>query len=331
MKKIIATVLAMVMALALCTTAFAATHTLADNMQLVNSNADAVSFIENATAGYWMDSAADKWNNTGKTIVKVAGANTGDFYWSAVDSNSADLDIYYVWNKDTKKFDQITVAEQAVIAAGYTKQNLIVSEIVAAATCADNGYKVTVYTDLNESATYVKADDVKAYNDKQTVEANKITVPASVVYFGSTSTAAIGYYNTNALGGTHILNKGHILVKDGTTYGTAKLDVYKCALCGARFVTVRNSETGALKNEYYDYKNAAEVAAYANANGVVSSKLLKNAATLYTVEAGSTTTKPADGANKSPKTFDAGIAMYVGMALTSVAGSAVVIGKKKEF
>ena len=33
----------------------------------------------------------------------------------------------------------------------------------------------------------------------------------------------------------------------------------------------------------------------------------------------------------SPKTIDAGIAMYVGMALTSVAGSAVVIGKKKEF
>ena len=42
------------------------------------------------------------------------------------------------------------------------------------------------------------------------------------------------------------------------------------------------------------------------------------------------TTKPADGTS-SPKTFDAGIAMYVGMALTSVAGSAVVIGKKKEF
>ena len=33
----------------------------------------------------------------------------------------------------------------------------------------------------------------------------------------------------------------------------------------------------------------------------------------------------------SPTTFDAGIAMYVGMALTSVAGSAVVIGKKQEF
>ena len=39
----------------------------------------------------------------------------------------------------------------------------------------------------------------------------------------------------------------------------------------------------------------------------------------------------ATGNKPSPKTFDAGIAMYVGMALTSVAGSAVVIGKKKEF
>ena len=39
-------------------------------------------------------------------------------------------------------------------------------------------------------------------------------------------------------------------------------------------------------------------------------------------------TTPSTDTNKSPKTFDAGIAMYVGMALTSVAGSAVVIGKK---
>ena len=34
---------------------------------------------------------------------------------------------------------------------------------------------------------------------------------------------------------------------------------------------------------------------------------------------------------KAPETFDAGIALYAGMALMSVAGSAVVIGKKKEF
>jgi len=48
---------------------------------------------------------------------------------------------------------------------------------------------------------------------------------------------------------------------------------------------------------------------------------------------GTATATPDSGKNTttSPKTFDAGIAMYVGMALTSVAGSAVVIGKKKEF
>ena len=46
----------------------------------------------------------------------------------------------------------------------------------------------------------------------------------------------------------------------------------------------------------------------------------------YTVGKTGTTT----GVN-SAKTFDAGIAMYVGMSLLSVAGGAVVIGKKKEF
>ena len=39
---------------------------------------------------------------------------------------------------------------------------------------------------------------------------------------------------------------------------------------------------------------------------------------------------PATGVT-SAKTFDAGVAMYAGLALMSVAGSAVVIGKKKEF
>ena len=52
---------------------------------------------------------------------------------------------------------------------------------------------------------------------------------------------------------------------------------------------------------------------------------------LYVILAGG---KAADEAGKdvtSAKTFDAGVAMYVGLSLASVAGSAVVIGKKKEF
>ena len=56
-----------------------------------------------------------------------------------------------------------------------------------------------------------------------------------------------------------------------------------------------------------------------------------NGVTGYVVVPNGTATTPSTDKNTSPKTFDAGIAMYVGMALTSVAGSAVVIGKKKEF
>ena len=41
-----------------------------------------------------------------------------------------------------------------------------------------------------------------------------------------------------------------------------------------------------------------------------------------------TTDTKADGTKGSPKTFDAGIALYVGMALTSAAGVAFV-GKKR--
>ena len=42
-------------------------------------------------------------------------------------------------------------------------------------------------------------------------------------------------------------------------------------------------------------------------------------------------TKADNKGVNSAKTFDAGVAMYVGMSLLSVAGGAVVIGKKKEF
>ncbi len=52
----------------------------------------------------------------------------------------------------------------------------------------------------------------------------------------------------------------------------------------------------------------------------------------YYVLLGNKTTGTTNGTTTgSPKTFDAGVAMYAGMALMSVAGSAVVIGKKKEF
>ena len=331
MKKIIATVLAMVMALALCTTAFAATA-LDSSKHILDENATA-SAIGNVTVdGYWLGTTATL-NNTGKVIVaKVATGH--DTYWYAVKSADDDTDIgvYYVWDKDVSKFAQITKDQKDIIDAGYNKTDkLILKESAAAATCTDDGSLFNVYTTSADQSKYVKAADVKAYNDKQTKAEDKVSTDGlTVVYFGASYDVAVKYYDVTNSGSTYALKGGHILVKDGTTFGAAKVDVYKCALCGNRYIATYVTEAASLKSEYYT-NDAANVSSYASANGILLKNMLNNDATLYLVEAGKTTGTTTGGNTTSPKTFDAGIAMYVGMALTSVAGSAVVIGKKKEF
>ena len=319
MKKIIATVLAMVMALALCTTAFAAE--IKDKGSVATANTDDTV------------AATETWNNTGKKLVatKTTPGNnlTGGTYWTAEGEG-----LYYVWNADMAKFVQITNNEKAVIDAGYDKTTkLVLDKNAVAATCTDAGSLFNVYSKVDGSASYVLVSDVVAYNAKQTNDANKIAEPDTKYFFGTKSSNVVAYYaaGTAADQVDYALKAGHVLVKDGTTYGTAKSDVYKCAICGNRYVIGPTVDTGDLKSEFYTY-DAATVASYANEHGILLKNILRNNATLYLVEAGKTTGTTTGTTNKpSPKTFDAGIAMYVGMALTSVAGSAVVIGKKKEF
>ena len=312
MKKIIATVLAMVMALALCTTAFAAGTAITDKANVPNANTD--------------DTVAHDvtWNNTGKALTATKSTNAPmDTYWTADGEG-----LYYVWNADMAKFVQITNNEKAVIEAGYDKTTkLVLDKNAVAATCTDAGSLFNVYSKVDGSASYVLVSDVVAYNAKQTNDANKIAEPATKYFFGTKSSNVVAYYaaGTAADQVDYALKAGHVLVKDGTTYGTAKSDVYKCAICGSRFVVGPTVDTGDLKSEFYSY-DAATVASYANEHGILLKNILRSNATLYLVEAGKTTT-PSTDKNTSPKTFDAGIAMYVGMALTSGAGSAVVIGK----
>ena len=315
MKKIIATVLAMVMALALCTTAFAADAIIDKGAVATANTGDTVA-------------AAVTWNNTGKALTATKSTNAPmDTYWTADGEG-----LYYVWNADMAKFVQITNNEKAVIEAGYDKTTkLVLDKNAVAATCTDAGSLFNVYSKVDGSASYVLVSDVVAYNAKQTNDANKIAEPATKYFFGTKSSNVVAYYaaGTAADQVDYALKAGHVLVKDGTTYGTAKSDVYKCAICGSRFVVGPTVDTGDLKSEFYTY-DAATVASYANEHSILLKNILRSNATLYLVEAGKTTT-PSTDKNTSPKTFDAGIAMYVGMALTSVAGSAVVIGKKKEF
>ena len=314
MKKIIATVLAMVMALALCTVAFAT--------EITEKTA-----VANAVTGDTV-AAAVTWNNTGKALTATKSTNEPmDTYWTANGEG-----LYYVWNADMAKFVQITNNEKAVIDAGYDKTTkLVLDKNAVAATCTDAGSLFNVYSNVAGTASYVLVSDVVAYNAKQTKDADKIAEPDTKYFFGTKSSNVVAYYaaGTGANQVDYALKAGHVLVKDGTTYGTAKSDVYKCAICGNRYVIGPTVDTGDLKSEFYTY-DPVTVASYANEHGILLKNILRDNATLYLVEAGKTTT-PSTDKNTSPKTFDAGIAMYVGMAQTSVAGSAVVIGKKKEF
>ena len=273
MKKIIATVLAMVMALALCTTAFAAGTAITDKANVPNANTD--------------DTVAHDvtWNNTGKalTATKSVPSNnllTGGTYWTADNEG-----LYYVWNADMAKFVQITNNEKAVIDAGYDKTTkLVLDKNAVAATCTDAGSLFNVYSDVAGNASYVLVSDVVAYNAKQTKDADKIAEPATKYFFGTKSSNVVAYYaaGTGANQVDYALKAGHVLVKDGTTYGTAKSDVYKCAICGNRYVIGPTVDTGDLKSEFYTY-DAATVASYANEHGILLKNILRDNATLYLV------------------------------------------------
>ena len=280
MKKIIATVLAMVMALALCTTAFAA-----DTYKEVT-----------ATDPLTLE----------KVFIKE-GDSSGQYYIKT----------------GTDKYRVATDAETAVIkAGGYNKAPL--------AKMTDEGYLFEVYQDA-AGTYYAKAAVVDAYDkEKGTAIAQN-----SVVYFGKDLASAVAYYAYNSNTNLKVAEAVTVLYKTTATFGANKAAVYTNLAGTATYALVGDVDStdkdkdavGNLSKIFYERPN--DYATLLNKAGK-DIKLAADSGYYYvlTEKAASTTTNT----NKpSPKTFDAGIAMYVGMALTSVAGSALVIGKKKEF
>ena len=279
MKKIIATVLAMVMALALCTTAFAAAQqydafdaetgaTVAEDVYLMYEKS-----TKTTIAFYWLstDNAAEFGEND-TMYVKV--------------TKSADADV--VLKYADKKTVAMYLAE--VDAVAYDGTGVAFTEI--GSKCGQ--YKLQAGETVNDKFyTATDSADQKVHLfkavDAETNDTVNLLVDGKVVI-------------TTDMGTLTSWTVGHTWVVD------AEKGLAKCSNCGA---------TGKV------YKTFVEVPSGADAEQVAG---------VWVVEDATATpdTKPADGTS-SPKTFDAGIAMYVGMALTSVAGSAVVIGKKKEF
>ena len=287
MKKIIATVLAMVMALALCTTAFAASK-------------------------YVLYDEDKKSTDIMVTKTDASSKNKTTLYYTYVDENDA---THYLVPADKSNYD------------GYVEGNYV-KEVNADKETIDN------------FISYADGKLVKmTAKSGEKVERNCTTsVFDTDVYFDKDNAAFVKV--EDGTGTYNMLYNGVILSVDDVTDEIAegshlwikgdKVDdgIYnvKCASCGATAVAYETLKLAGTKT-VVKYDQAKGIATANDMEKNWEGDLLDS--DWYVTTSASTDTK-TDG-NKSPKTFDAGIAMYVGMALTSVAGSAVVIGKKKEF
>ena len=273
MKKIIATVLAMVMALALCTTAFAAAQTY----DVFGKDSD-VAIAEEVTVTY------NKAN---------ADENTIAYYELSGDQFK---DEYYV---------KVTKASDASLVLKYTGKTTVAMYLKEVKEVEYTDGEAAAYTNLGSKCGQVNYKDITGA-DKKTKFYTATDDNDDVILF------------SDVTGGTSkLLVNGEVLVLKEVGKLSEKVVAHTWVLDNEK-LTAKCSACGATAKVYENY---TEVPSGATAEQVAG----------VWVVADASNTTPSTDKNTSPKTFDAGIAMYVGMALTSAAGSAVVIGKKKEF
>ena len=315
MKKIVALVLSLVMALSLCTVAFAdgydievtkkGEHTKYDELKSVAQTDTVLPHYEGKANGEWFVETADP-----------------DVYDSA--SN-----FIVTYQRDGKIVYLLRVEKDDL------KVNALKADAVAEhkyVGCGDNNAKAPkdCYKDVKNSNYWIKsdADDAVAYVTVDGDYDNVVAVRAATV-FGKD-----GNWDRNS----EVVPSGHlmVLVKKNVEYknsadGKIVKDVneYKCYFCNRTFYGSNYQYSTPETADVYSSEYAKQLvnAGFVNvADGVI----LGDVAYYWTTDKANGTKADNKGVN-SAKTFDAGVAMYVGMSLLSVAGGAVVIGKKKEF
>ena len=280
MKKIIATVLAMVMALALCSTAFAATSVKAKAYQFTDKK-DPVK--KEVTATFYAATPAKldkdgKQTNTANVAYYTVYEVSGDAEYVVV-SSLADADLVLYGDADaTSVMLYLAKAEAHYNGTGTEFKNF-------GKKCGQFNY------DYDKDETYYTTNQK---GNKALYVADKEGAMSLLVGGKLVSVRPVADDVTKTVEHTAIPT-----VKDGKIVG------YTCSVC--KCTAVKAANVASIPS---DAQRIGDTLWYFPA----------------TAASGTTT-----GTTGSPKTFDAGIAMYVGMALTSVAGSAVVIGKKKEF
>ena len=283
MKKIIATVLAMVMALALCTVAFADTQTIdGDKVSAVKADGTAYDLGTFSTVTKTLESKSTSGDTT--TITPASYA-IGNKTYVECDKSVADCLLTIKGVGSVYVAEVTTVPSASATATLYTAPKDV--------TCGKVGSgeaKYVVVKDVYYAATSLKDADA----------------------FALVNGKIVGYdidENTQGKVAEHQFANS----TKATYASNGDVTSVKCTVC-EQMIAVQKS-AGSFDGKTYTKISAPEKAwnNYYYVTGTVGT-------------ADSTT-----NTTTSPKTFDAGIAMYVGMALTSVAGSAVVIGKKKEF
>ena len=291
MKKIVAVVLAMVMALALCTTAFAATT----ETKVDKTGYSLLKVQDNSTVTI----DGDEFSKT-VTDAKVvtSGSKTTTTYYA---------DKYVIKTEENNvKSDVTFYACDAAIATHKLVKGTTVVFLTTADLSAGTEKVATAFVEAKKAADQ-KCGDVTA--DAYTIEGKNYVA-------GGTNFAVLNgkfvTYGAESTTVDHKFTKGEAKTSGYFTTDTkGVVNTVKCEACEKSFNVVDKVDktyTGSV----------VTTTAFGGTQYILTG-------TATATPAGST------GTTTSPKTFDAGIAMYVGMALTSVAGSAVVIGKKKEF
>ena len=298
MKKIIATVLAMVMALALCTTAFAASSYV-----LYDEDKEAVTDANDAKVMVVKTAASSK-DKTTVYYSLMDGDDTTAIYVPA----TADDFTNYVENNYVK---EVTGASDAMTEAEIAAAVTYVGKLTKKVEKSPEDAEISCTTSLYAEDVYVDAKDVIYVADE---DGDAMLLNGVIIKVTSDEDAVAAVVQQ----GSHLWIKGD-KVSDGV-YNV------KCAICGATSVAYQTLKLAGT-NTVVKYDQNVGIDTANELDKTYEGELLGNGWYVATAKTATSTTT----GTSSPKTFDAGIAMYVGMALTSVAGSAVVIGKKKEF